>query len=212
MSARESNRVKDADKRRILDEAARNRRARKALEALEQDNFHDDPHADLVMSKKVPKFHDSLLEQSRGGNTAGGIGGGGGGHNTSGTKNKRKNADYIKAKYRKTFAQLLEEDRNGGSSGRYAAASGGGGGMDDDADSAAATSANNNNNNNSGGSEEQRVTYASAAAPPSVRPPRHFCAVCGFPSTYTCTSCGVRYCCIKCLGTHRDTRCLKWTA
>lgn len=32
---------------RVLDEAARRRRARKALEALEQDNFHDDPHGDL---------------------------------------------------------------------------------------------------------------------------------------------------------------------
>ena len=39
--------------RRVLDEATRQRRARKALESLEQDNFHDDPHADLVMSKKA---------------------------------------------------------------------------------------------------------------------------------------------------------------
>lgn len=46
-SQRESARQKDANSRRILDEAARRRRARKALEALEQDNFHDDPHANL---------------------------------------------------------------------------------------------------------------------------------------------------------------------
>lgn len=45
--ARESGRIKDADKKRVLDEATRRRRARKALEALEQDNYHDDPHADL---------------------------------------------------------------------------------------------------------------------------------------------------------------------
>lgn len=32
---------------RILDTAARYRRQKKALEALEQDNFHDEPHADL---------------------------------------------------------------------------------------------------------------------------------------------------------------------
>ena len=32
---------------RVLDEAARYRRQKKALEALEQDNFHDEPHADL---------------------------------------------------------------------------------------------------------------------------------------------------------------------
>lgn len=46
-SNRESARQKDVNSRRILDEAARRRRARKALEALEQDNFHDDPHANL---------------------------------------------------------------------------------------------------------------------------------------------------------------------
>ena len=27
-----------------------------------------------------------------------------------------------------------------------------------------------------------------------------------FPSNYTCVSCGARYCCVKCLGTHQDTR------
>lgn len=42
-----SGRIKDANKQRVLDEATRQRRARKALEALESDNFHDDPHADL---------------------------------------------------------------------------------------------------------------------------------------------------------------------
>lgn len=174
-SARESNRVKDADKKRVLDEASRNRRRRKVLEALEQDNFHDDPHADLVMSKKVPKFNDSL-EQSRSNRTA---------------KAKRKNADYIKARYRKNFVQLLEDDDRLASGGR-------------------------NNGSFAAGeetsSDEQRVTYASAQAPASALPERHFCAVCGFPSLYTCTSCGTRYCCIRCLATHRDTRCLKWTA
>ncbi|CAB4060424.1 TRAPPC6 [Lepeophtheirus salmonis] len=39
--------------RRIMDDAARQRRARKALEKLEYDNFNEDPHADLVMSKKA---------------------------------------------------------------------------------------------------------------------------------------------------------------
>ena len=42
-----------AAQRKVMDEATRRRRARKALESLEQDNFHDDPHADLVMSKKA---------------------------------------------------------------------------------------------------------------------------------------------------------------
>lgn len=47
MAARESGRIKDAYQKRVLDDAARKRRQKKALEALEQDNFHDDPHADL---------------------------------------------------------------------------------------------------------------------------------------------------------------------
>lgn len=54
--------------------------------------------------------------------------------------------------------------------------------------------------------------YASAEASASRYPDRHFCAVCGFPSSYTCIPCGAKYCSIKCLGTHLDTRCLKWTA
>ena len=41
-----SARVKE--QRRVMDQASRQRRARKKLESLEQDNFHDDPHADLV--------------------------------------------------------------------------------------------------------------------------------------------------------------------
>ena len=36
-------RVKELEKRRVLDEAARRRRVRKALEALEQDNFQVQP-------------------------------------------------------------------------------------------------------------------------------------------------------------------------
>lgn len=59
--------------------------------------------------------------------------------------------------------------------------------------------------------DKSRPNYFAAVAPPSKFPQRHFCAVCGYLSNYTCVSCGARYCCVKCLGTHRDTRCLKWT-
>lgn len=158
MTSRESNRLRDADKKRVLDEATRKRRARKALEALEQDNFHDDPHADLVMSKKVPKFQDTTD----------------GGNNSRTRKAKKvKGPDYYKNKYRKNFVQLLEEDKV---------------------------------------VRPEEESYCSAQAPASKYPNRHFCAVCGFPSSYTCCSCGIRYCCIRCLKTHQDTRCLKWTA
>ena len=53
-------RIKDVQQRRVLDEGARRRRQRKALEALEADNFQDDPHSDLKMSKKAPRFEESM--------------------------------------------------------------------------------------------------------------------------------------------------------
>lgn len=43
---------------RTLDAASRNRRIRQQVEQLERDNFHEDPHANLVMHKKAPKFED----------------------------------------------------------------------------------------------------------------------------------------------------------
>lgn len=157
MTSRESHRVKDAEKKRVLDEDSRLRRVSKALRNLENDNFHEDPHGDLVMSKKVPKFQDSLVEQSRG------------------RKAKRKTMDFVKAKFRKNFTQLLDDDRQNFQ-------------------------------------ESNTASYFSAQVPPSEQPERHFCAVCGFPSSYTCVTCGTRYCCVKCLGIHQGTRCLKWTA
>lgn len=48
--------------------------------------------------------------------------------------------------------------------------------------------------------------YLTACAGPPSRPQRPFCAVCGFPSPYTCVSCGARYCTVRCLGTHQETR------
>ncbi|MCL4161188.1 UNVERIFIED_CONTAM: hypothetical protein GTU68_060549, partial [Idotea baltica] len=77
-----SARIKDVNSRRVLDAASRKRRARKALEALEQDNFHDDPHANLVMSKKAPKFQESLE-----------------GQRSKERKRKTRNADYFKQRW-----------------------------------------------------------------------------------------------------------------
>lgn len=54
--------------------------------------------------------------------------------------------------------------------------------------------------------------YLTIEAPSSNLPRRIFCAVCGFRSSYTCTTCGARYCCIPCLDIHQATRCLKWAA
>jgi len=157
---RESGRVKDVNARRVLDDAARHRRAKKALEGLEQDNFHDDPHADLVMSKRAPKFQETLLDDLK----------------PEGKSQRRKKArslEYFKQRFRKNFSQLLEEE----------------------------LSVNHDPPN-----------YISAQAPSSKFPDRHFCNVCGCPTNYTYNQCGIRFCCVKCLGTHQDTRCMKWTA
>lgn len=46
---------------RVLDTATRARRQKRQLEALEKDNFQEDPHAafaHLVKSVKLPSFHD----------------------------------------------------------------------------------------------------------------------------------------------------------
>lgn len=154
---RGSNRIKENDKMRIIDETSRKRRQRKVMELLESDNYHDDPHADLVMSKKVPRFEDNLE------------------HRSTRTKRKERTAEYYQIKFRKNFQQLLDEDR-------------------------AEAEIN------------KRVSYMDIQCESSSKPPRHFCAVCGFLGPYSCLSCGMRYCSIRCMDTHTDTRCLKWSA
>lgn len=77
---RESGRIKDADKKKVLDVATRNRRARRALESLEMDNYQPDPHSDIVLNKKAPKFLDTI--ESKGGR-----------------RKKEKSAEYYKQKY-----------------------------------------------------------------------------------------------------------------
>ena len=47
--------------KRVLDDATRKRRQQRQLEALEKDNFHDDPHAiyaHLTVKAKLPTFAD----------------------------------------------------------------------------------------------------------------------------------------------------------
>ncbi|GAA5814816.1 zinc finger, HIT-type containing 1 [Helicostylum pulchrum] len=63
--------------------------------------------------------------------------------------------------------------------------------------------------------EESPVTahcYQTCQVTPSTYPARRFCSVCGFTSDYKCLKCGMKYCSTKCLSTHTETRCLKWTA
>ncbi|XP_038707866.1 SWR1 complex subunit 6 [Tripterygium wilfordii] len=51
-----------------------------------------------------------------------------------------------------------------------------------------------------------------AVGPPSSTSRRYFCTVCGYAASYTCVTCGMRFCCIRCQIVHNDTRCLKFVA
>merc|ERR1719150_339954 len=173
-----------ASQRKVMDEATRRRRARKALESLEQDNFHDDPHADLVMSKKALNlFQEEQHSPEKSSTTSlsnsqlGGTSNLSSGSTSKSSKRRLKTAEYYKQRFRKNFLQLLEED------------------------------AIQNEK-----SEDKCVNYISAQAPPSKKPQRPFCAVCGFPSKYCCTVCGARFSSLICQETHQETRCLKYTA
>ena len=56
-------RIKEVTNKKILDNATRKRRQKRQLEALEKDNFQDDPHAHLtaVPAKlKIPAFKDTM--------------------------------------------------------------------------------------------------------------------------------------------------------
>ncbi|CAD5123817.1 unnamed protein product [Dimorphilus gyrociliatus] len=46
-------------KRMILDQSTRKKRIHHYLENLEKDNYQTDPHADLKVNKKAPKFDDN---------------------------------------------------------------------------------------------------------------------------------------------------------
>uniref|UniRef100_A0A3B3WCU5 HIT-type domain-containing protein n=1 Tax=Poecilia mexicana TaxID=48701 RepID=A0A3B3WCU5_9TELE len=140
----------EAGQRRVLDEATRQRRLTRQLEALEKDNFQ-------VGSGTGPS-------RGSGGFQCVSV--------SSEKKRRKTRGDHFKQRFRKNFTTLLEEENL---------------------------------------SERAEPNYLSAAAPPSSLPPRLFCCVCGFPSHYTCTTCGGRYCSSRCLLTHRETRCLKWT-
>ena len=175
MSKGGSARIKDIAARRVLDDASRQRRARKALEALEADNNQDDPHADLVMSKKALS-----LFQDEGGETA---------PQERRPKRKARTLEYYKLRFRKNLSQLLEEETM----------------MMDDGEMPS-------EDGSEAGHDSALPGYITAQVSESRYPPRKLCAVCGFPSQYTCVTCGTRYCCLRCQETHQDTRCLKWTA
>ncbi|CAI4221570.1 unnamed protein product [Auanema sp. JU1783] len=102
--ARHSARIESTESHRVLDETTRNLRLKRQLAALEQDNFHEDPHANLVWHKSIPKFDDNdvgggITKSRR--STAG----------EDGAKKRRKlRTEHSKQRFRKNFNGLLDEE------------------------------------------------------------------------------------------------------
>lgn len=173
----------------ILDEATRNRRQRKALEALEKDNYQEDLPAlstyvsdyriqlnkrfqqkfsineETAASTNTTVTSSSELKESASTSSFN--------EDQASSKKKRMKTAESKLRFKKNLATLLEEERE--------------------------MAAN------------RPVNYFSIQVPESKRPQRKFCSVCGFQSNYTCIQCGAKYCTTRCLQAHRETRCLKWT-
>ncbi|XP_076801085.1 zinc finger HIT domain-containing protein 1-like isoform X3 [Clavelina lepadiformis] len=102
-SRRESSRLQEINSRRILDTATRQRRLHRQLEALEKDNFQEDPLENIQETPKTkrPKFgipSDQELENEAQ-------------HTQPSKKKKRTRGDHFKQRFRKTFAAVLEEQR-----------------------------------------------------------------------------------------------------
>ncbi|CAJ0572320.1 unnamed protein product, partial [Mesorhabditis spiculigera] len=87
-----------ADRPKIVDKAVRELRLKKQLELLQQDNFQEDPHSNVVIGKHLPKFNDDLIElegtESKRRRTAG--------------RDARGKKEW-KPRVRKTFDELREE-------------------------------------------------------------------------------------------------------
>ncbi|KAJ3585418.1 hypothetical protein NHX12_014137 [Muraenolepis orangiensis] len=78
--------------RRVLDEATRQRRLGRQLEALEKDNFQDDPLSSLPPqgpTARLPAFSDT---------------------EDTGKKRRKTRGDHFKQRFRKNFTALLEEE------------------------------------------------------------------------------------------------------
>lgn len=95
---RKSKRLQTVEKKKGLDEETVKRRTQKAVENLERDNYLEDPQPDLVISCNYGNNEDSIGNRR--------------GRRRRGNNIQRlKLAEYFKTRFAKTFAQLVEEDR-----------------------------------------------------------------------------------------------------
>uniref|UniRef100_A0A3P9H0I7 Zinc finger, HIT-type containing 1 n=1 Tax=Oryzias latipes TaxID=8090 RepID=A0A3P9H0I7_ORYLA len=82
----------EAGQRRVLDEATRQRRLTRQLEALEKDNFQDDPLSSLPPpgpTARLPAFSETEEPEK---------------------KRRKTRGDHFKQRFRKNFTALLEEE------------------------------------------------------------------------------------------------------
>ena len=187
-------RIKALERAHVLDDASRNRRQKKAIEALEKDNFQDNlpastiyvPEHRLLLNRKLQQRFSVANEDSPATadtndpaqinpsscvqvtvNASSGDGASSSADPAAKKRKLRPEARQLKFA-RKNFTTLIEEEHE-------------------------LTS-------------DKKFNYFSITVPPSRFPARKFCSVCGFPSTYVCVQCGTKYCCSKCLQTHKETR------
>jgi hypothetical protein len=69
--------------------------------------------------------------------------------------------------------------------------------------------ASNHSSNQSNMESALTCNYFTADAGKSRLPPLNFCSVCSFPCNMKCVTCEDRFCSKKCLGIHKEIRCMK---
>uniref|UniRef100_A0A8C6WL34 Uncharacterized protein n=1 Tax=Neogobius melanostomus TaxID=47308 RepID=A0A8C6WL34_9GOBI len=79
-----------AGQRRVLDDATRQRRLTRQLEALERDNFQDDPLSSLPPPGPTARLRPSARARKK--------------------KRRKTRGDHFKQRFRKNFTALLEEE------------------------------------------------------------------------------------------------------
>ncbi|CAI5451048.1 unnamed protein product [Caenorhabditis angaria] len=178
---RASSRISSLEVNKTLDETVRQQRKNKQLDGLEQDNAHDDPHAHIVWNKAAPKFDDELAGASAPKKKK-----------TGENSEKPGRPDAEKARRRRLSRPEFNKQRFKKSFNVH-------------------VMEQSKHILESLDPDFRRIdAYTNSTAPPSYKPSRKFCAVCGFLSKYCCTRCGTKYCSLPCRDIHNDTRCMKW--